>query len=120
MTKIDFTNIRDHIIEAPETWTILGDKADFEALPDEFKDQLFFLDKEAGDFLYRYFEASLFHTGPVWEPFQKKNFKYTDQISVYEDPAPIKKWLYNRGIPFSNWVFMIPNFGNHPMMMTWK
>jgi len=120
MSKIDFTTIREHIIDPPNTWTYFGDKEDFAALSDEFKDQLFFLDKEARDFLYRYFEASSFHTGPMWEPFAKQNFKYTEQISVDSDLISIKKWLYNRGIPFSTWVFMLPGFSGHPMMMTWK
>lgn len=120
MSTIDFTTIRDHITGTPGTWTYFGSKEDLDALSDEFKDQLFFLDREAGDFLYRYFEASSFHTGPMWKPFEKHNFRYTDQVSVGEDPAPIKKWLYNRGIPFSTWVYVIPGFSSHPMMMTWK
>lgn len=117
---IDLTNIQEHEIDRPNVWTCLGSPSDFDSLSDEFKDQIKFLDKEASNFLYKYFEASRFHTGPVWEPFEKKNFKYVEKITVGLDESIIKKWLFKRGFPFSKWVFVLPNYGNEPLMMTWK
>lgn len=111
---IDFQNIKEHKIERPDGWTCLGGPTDFDSLPNEFKDQI------AGDFLYKYFKASKFHTGPMWEPFKKKNFKYVEKIAADEDAQTIKKWLYNRGIPFAKWVYVLPNYSNVPLMMTWK
>lgn len=117
---IDFSNIKEKKIERPNIWTCLGSPDEFDSLSNEFKDQIKFLDKEASDFLYKYFEASRFHTGPRWEPFEKKNFKYVDKISLDDDGQKIKKWLYNRGIEFAKWVYVLPNYGNAPLMMTWK
>ncbi len=117
---IDFQNIVEHEVERPDVWTCLGTPSDFDSLSDEFKDQIKFLDKEAGDFLYNYFQASNFHTGPLWQPFEKKNFKFVEQISLGEDPQVLKKWLYKRGIPFAKWVYVLPNYGLGPLMMTWK
>jgi hypothetical protein len=70
--------------------------------------------------LYKYFEASKFHSGPIWEPFKKENFKFVEKITLNKDTALLKKWLYKRGIPFSKWVFVLPNYGNGTLMMTWK
>lgn len=117
---IDFKNIKDYAIERPDGWTLLGSPEEFDALTDQHKDQLIFLNKEASDFLYTYFKASKFHTGPIWEPFQKKNFKYVDRLKLEEMDDSIKKWLYNRGIPFSKWVYVLPNYGKEPITMTWK
>lgn len=117
---IDFTNIKDYAIERPNVWTCLGSPEEFDALTDQFKDQILFLNEKASNFLYKYFEASEFHTGPVWEPFQKNNFKYQEKISVGADYKEIKKWLYNKGIPFSKWVYVLPNYGQRPLTMTWK
>lgn len=117
---IDFTNIKEHRIKRPNTWTCLGSADDFDMLSNEHKDQILFLDKDASDFLYTYFEASKFHTGPMWEPFKKNNFKYVEKIRLDEEESIIKKWLYNREIPFSKWVYVLPNYGRGPLTMTWK
>lgn len=117
---IDFTNIIEHEIERPDVWTSLGSSEVFDSLSDEFKDQIKFLDKEASDFLYRYFKVSKFHTGPMWEPFAKKNFKYVESLPLAAEDDMLGKWLYNKGIPFSKWVFVLPNYGGQPLMMTWK
>jgi len=117
---IDFTNIKTHAIDRPEGWSSLGAAEDFDTLSDEFKDQIIFLDKSAGEFLYKFFSASGFHTGPFWEPFDKKNFKHIEKVNVTHNKAALKKWLYQRGLPFSKWVYVLPNFGGHPLAMTWK
>jgi len=54
----------------------------------------------------------------MWEPFEKKNFKYIEKISIGEEEQKIKKWLFNRGIAFPKWVYVLPNYGNGPLMMT--
>ena len=117
---VDFDNIHSYEIKPPDSWTYFGSPDDFDALSKEHKDQIKFLSKEASDFLYQFFSASKLHTGPVWDPFQKGNFKHVDQISLDQEESIIKKWLYNRGIPFSKWVYVLPGFQDTPAMMTWK
>lgn len=117
---IDFSNIKEHTIKRPNDWTCLGSPEEFDDLSPEFKDQILFLNEDASNFLYKYFKASKLHTGPIWKPFEKKNFKFIEQISLDEEEAKIKKWLYKRGIPFSKWVYVLPNYGNGTLTMTWK
>ena len=117
---VNFKNIKEHEVETLDSWTFLGSLEDYNGLSIEFKDQIKFLNKEASDFLYKFFDVSQFHTGPMWEPFQKGNFKYVDQVSLNEDENVLRKWLYNRGIPFSKWVYVLPNYGKGTAMMTWK
>jgi len=118
---IDFSNIKEYTIEPPDGWNLLGAKEEFDALSDEFKDQILFLNEESSNFLYDYLKVSKLHTGPLWSPFEKKNFKFIEQISLEEDEAIIKKWLYNRGIPFSKWVYVLPNYDKGGCLtMTWK
>lgn len=118
---VTFSNIKDHCIDPPNNWTLLGAPEEFINFSNEFKDQILFLDQEACDFLYKHFNASNFHTGPMWDPFNGGNFERVTQIKVgVESEADIKKWLYQCGIPFAKWVYVLPNFSDHPIMMTWK
>ncbi|MEQ9165704.1 MAG: hypothetical protein RLO12_05575 [Fulvivirga sp.] len=117
---VNFENIREHIIERPDATTCLGTSEDYDSLSIEHKDQIRFLDEEASKFLYKYFEVSRFHTGPLWNPFEKKNFKYTEKINVNVESQTLKKWLFDRSIAFSKWVYVLPNYTDYPITMTWK
>jgi len=117
---INFNNIKDHRIERPSKATSLGAVEGYDNLADEFKDQIIFLNKEASKFIYEYLESAKFVTGDLWEPFRKENFKFTEEIDEPEDEKDLKKWLFSRGILFSKWVFLLPNYGDCPMILTWK
>lgn len=117
---VDIQNIKNHSIERPNRLTSLGLVEDYDNLTEAFKDQIIFLNEEASKFLYKYLESAKFITGNLWEPFKKKNFKYTEEIDEPDDEKVLKKWLYNREIPFSKWVFLLPNYNENPITLTWK
>lgn len=80
-----------------------------------------FLDPVATQFIYKFSTAAHLLTGNEWQPFAKKNFAKTAQLNTNSASAEIvKKLLYNRGIPFDQWVFILPNYNNYPVLATWK
>ena len=36
------------------------------------------------------------------------------------ESGKLKKWLFQRGLPFAPWLYVLPNYGEPPMAMTWK
>jgi len=117
---IDFNNIKNFRVERPKHVTSLGLMEGYNNLPKEFQDQIIFLNKNVSKFLYKYLESAKFITGDLWESFKMENFKYTEDIDEPDDEKILKKWLYKRGIPFSKWVFLLPNYDENPITLTWK
>ena len=117
---IDINNIKEYAIERPEGLTCLGTAEDFDNISDEFKDQIIFINEAAADYLYGDLKSANFITGSLWEPFKESNFKSVEKLMEVDDEKKLKKWLYERGIPFSKWVFLLPNYGHGPMTLTWK
>lgn len=117
---IELNNIRNFAIEKPAKWNAFGTSEDYMKLPNEHREQIFFLSKKANAYLNEYLEASKLVTGPIWNPFEQRNFQLTEEFADLSDDAGLKKWLYNRGIPFKNWVLMLPNYHDHSVLLTWK
>jgi len=63
-------------------------------------------------------------TGEFWDPFAKGNFKtvetYDRFYGIQASKQELKKWLFNRGIAFPTWVFVLMAANEPPMLMTWK
>ncbi|RYZ34398.1 MAG: hypothetical protein EOP49_34565 [Sphingobacteriales bacterium] len=121
---IDLVHIREHSIPIPETYTIFGSPNDVKSYSPEHRDQIVFLDKAASTFIYEYAAAARLVTGEPWQPFSGATFKFIEEYSQFgDDPESaenIKKWLFNRGIAFRNWVFILPTFNDYPVCATWK
>ncbi len=121
---IDLNNIKNFTTPQPEGWTVFGSAKDFNALPETHKAQILFLDKTAEKFLYELVEHARLLSDGGWAPFSKGNFKTVEQyghaVDLQENSPLLKKWLYNRGIPFSNWVFVLCDSNEQPLLMTWK
>lgn len=121
---ININNIRNFTEDRPEGWTVFGSAADFDNLPETHREQILFLNKDAGKFIFDFSEAAHMLTGGPWDPFAKGNFKSVVKFSEFsrtpETNQQLKKWLYSRGIPFSSWVFVLFNGSGEPMLMTWK
>ena len=117
---ITLENITEYSLSKPSGWSVFGSVEDFDQLPSEHRDQILFLNRQANNYLYEYLEASKLLTGPIWDPFQQGNFKTVDEFTDLEDEKKLKKWLYQRGIPFSRWVFLLPNYSEDPIYLTWK
>jgi len=123
-TLIDFSNIKNFTTPRPNQPTVFGTAAAFDALPDTHKAQIFFLDATASQFLYAFIEHACLLSDGGWAPFSYANYKTIDQFEhatdVQENIPLLKKWMYNRGIPFSNEVFVLSDSNEQPLLMTWK
>ena len=122
---VDLDNIRNFTVPRPDTSTWFLTAREFDALPETHKDQILFLDKVASDYIYSFTGPSFnLVSGDLWDPFAKGNFKHVEEFTDFtnhpESWQHLKKWLYQRGIPFSTWVFVLPNGIGGPILTTWK
>jgi hypothetical protein len=120
---IDLENIISYTIPRPNGWTVFGNAEEFDALPVATKDQIFFLTREATGNLIDLAHTARLVTDGGWDPFSKSNFKtvetFRDFWSNDESRQLLKKWLYHRGIAFSNKVFLLQN-SELGILTTWK
>jgi hypothetical protein len=103
--------LQDH----PAKWMFETDK---EGLPSaEHLDQIFPLTKDASQFLSSFqskIRINSFH------PTSKKYFRDVEEFSFGGDSEQrVKKWLYQRGIPFKDKVF-VSLYSDTGLVMTWK
>jgi len=124
---VDFTNIREYSLD-PETdddvYVFFSLDSRYTSLPEVDKDQLFFLNKEANNFLHHFFGLSFSDCDSLeWTvgfPYVGNSFK-KDEFKHRHKGLPLKKWLYKRGVPFSKWVYVMQGYSTKfPMLMTWK
>ncbi|MCA5005238.1 hypothetical protein [Sphingobacterium bovistauri] len=101
-------------------WTLLGDENDLEKIPAHHREQLLFLNEKVSDFIYQYVEDLQILNKDLWQPFDHFQFQHQEKYKLSSNKKAYKKWLYQRGIPFADWILVIPNFNVHPMLMTWK
>ena len=103
--KIGFDNIYDHVISIDKfrlKWRFTDLKYDL--LPDIHLNQLKPLDIKAANFLWDYISVSNLHNDT---PFTKGFFRTIDKARITDDnKQEIKKWLYQRAIPFDKDVFL--------------
>lgn len=76
--------------------------------PDELSDRHFNLlkplDKEASNFLWHFINGTNLHEQI---PFEHNFFRVIDKVNVLnENNSEIKKWLYQRGLPFKKSVYL--------------
>ncbi len=118
---ISFENIKDYSSDFPKTWSFLWSPEEASRIPEEHKDQIFFLNKEAKQFLNNYIQSSKMVTGAVCDPFNKRYFKKVDEFHIVENCSnEIKKWLYNKSIPFDKFVFIDSERSGQAVALTWK
>lgn len=121
---IDLNNIRNFTIDRPDLWNFIGSVKEFDNLPETHKEQILFLEKAAGKYIFEFASIANLTTGGFWDPFIKGNFKTVEEFDkLYENEEgkqALKKWLFNRGIPFQAWVFVLMEAYETPMLMTWK
>ncbi|HSC52528.1 MAG TPA: hypothetical protein VLC98_02850 [Phnomibacter sp.] len=122
---IDLENIRDFAIPDFQGFSAFGNAQHFNALPETHKEQVHFLNSEATKYLWSFtgVSAHLFTSGN-WDPFAKGNFKTIEKFShLCNDEADnqlLKKWLFNRGIPFKQWIFILSEDHDNAVLTTWK
>jgi len=118
---VNFENIKSYSTEFPDKWSFLWSAEEADKIPNEHKDQIFFLNKEASDFVNNYIDSSKMITGPVWNPFNPNYFKSIVEFEVSEDcESEIKKWLYSKPIPFDKFVYIDLDRSEQSVALTWK
>lgn len=118
---INFLNIKTYSTDFPETWSFLRSPEEASKIPQEHEDQIFFLNKEASEFVKNYINSSKMITGPLWKPFNERYFKKIEEFEVTETcENEIKKWLYSKTIHFDKFVFIDSKGIEQSVTMTWK
>ncbi|MEM1324468.1 MAG: hypothetical protein AAGI23_00860 [Bacteroidota bacterium] len=109
-----------------EKWSFLGSPEDAKNIPSEHKDQIHFLTEEGRQFLENWIVSSKMQEDvDLWRDntmvFNPNYFKKVEKFQLYQGSEKhVKKWLYQRGIPFSKYVFIDPWVGDQGVMLTWK
>ena len=118
---INFDNIKTYSTDFPKAWSFLWSPEEASKIHQEHKDQIFFLNNEASEFIRNYFNSSKMVTGPSWKPFNERYFKTIQEFVVTESSEKeIKKWLYNKPIPFDKFVFIYGDRSGQEIVLTWK
>ncbi len=107
-------------MDFPMMWTFLGSPEEAANIPDSHKDQIHFLNDEGTRILNSYLKSTAMDIHQPYSPLQ-------DYFRSIEEPGParasnqkLKKWLYQRGIPFSRYVFVSQDRSGHALLLTWK
>ncbi len=102
----------------------IGSGQEFDNLPATHQEQILFLNPDAEKYIFEFVSSARLITGGFWAPFEKGNFKtietYDRLYGTQDSKQGLKKWLFNRGIPFDTWVFVLPAANETAMLMTWK
>ena len=99
--NINFNNINQHIIPLDQFQLLDGFIDNFLK---EHLEQLQPLNNDASKFLWNYLNHNNVHTDA---PFKKDLFQIIDKAKVLNgNEKEIKKWLYQRGIPFNKLVYL--------------
>ena len=116
--NVDFKNILSHTTRLADfelAWRFTDEK--YNILPDSHLELLRPLDKSGAKFLSDYISAVNLH-GDI--PFKKGFFRTIDKAKILDDnQREIKKWLYQRGIPFDKLIFLSWSQEN-AMIVPWK
>lgn len=106
--------------EFPDVWSFLWSPEEAEKISAEHKDQIHFLNDYGTRLINQFLDSSKMTKGLPFEPF-KDYFKTIDEFRVTENcENEIKKWLHNKGIPFSKHVFINSDRSGQSVMLTWK
>ena len=103
--QIGFDNLTKHVIPMESfsmNWRFT--EKNYNQLPKLHLDQLMPLDVKASQFLWDYIVQTNLHKNI---PFKEDFFKTVDKAKISEgNNNVIKKWLYQRGIPFNKPVYL--------------
>jgi len=116
---VSFENIQNYSIEFPDEWTFLWSAEEARQISNAHKDQIYFLNDEATNFVNRYLETSKI-IGRLEDPISQNYFNNIEKYQITENTADLKKWLFNTNLPFDKFVFTDCTSGGYSIMLTWK
>ncbi|MBX2863790.1 MAG: hypothetical protein KTR27_09560 [Leptolyngbyaceae cyanobacterium MAG.088] len=120
---IDISNLTGSHQPPVDQWTVLGGPEEFAAMPLTHQDQIIFLDGPSTQTVYEAFNRrDLLCGDDGWgnRPFRGGCYK---TVAQHRGDADLKKWLYQRGLPFADNAFLLPAFAakDAPAILTsWK
>lgn len=117
---LHFDNITTHTSDFPPRRSFLGTAEEAAAIPATHQDQIFFLNEEASQFVRAYLDASHMVTWRAWEPFNPRYFSAVQSISLEDEALDVKKWLYEKPIPFAKRVYLCGGSHDPAAALTWK
>jgi hypothetical protein len=116
--KIGFDNIKDFVMPVEQfsmNWRFT--EKNYDKIPDLHLDQLKPLNKIASEFIWDFIQNNKLHDDT---PFKKGFFRNLDKAEVTdENHKDVKKWLYERGLPFGKEVFLSWQ-PSEAMIVPWK
>ena len=108
-----------------ESWAYFPPK-EYEALPLEHKDQLFYLDKDSTQQVYNVadnYDIICGDDGWGNKPFSRGCYEEVVKTENWKNEDELKKWLYKCGVPFKSEVLLLPVFSSDDtpvLLTTWK
>lgn len=104
----------------PKVWSFLWSPEEARDISAEHKDQIHFLNEEGTIFLNNLLDATKMTKHLPYYPF-REYFGKIDTFTITENcEEKIKKWFYDKGIPFSKYVFVAQDRCGQGVMLTWK
>lgn len=108
-----------------DRWIYFG-PPQYDALPLDHQDQILFLDESSTELVYEIANS----VNPLcgddgWgnKPFSGNCYESIDEFLYRGNDSELKKWLYNRGVPFKQDVLLLPIFkaaSTPAILATWK
>ncbi|MEM9003358.1 MAG: hypothetical protein AAGE59_07515 [Cyanobacteria bacterium P01_F01_bin.86] len=109
----------------PEQWALFIPPGTFTKMPLAHRDQILFLDVASTQTVYDAANRRNILCGNDGfgnTPFSAGCFRHVEAYSIQAE-AELKKWLYQRGIPFASAAFVLPVFAadsSPAVLTTWK
>lgn len=124
---IDLSEVTEVSCDTDNIWTLFGPPGTLSKMPVTHRDQIHVLDQAFTLKAYDAFnQTDLLSGDDGWgnQPFAGNPFKRVETFHMLKDSdKDLKKWLYQRGIPFSNEVLLLPVFKSEDepaILTTWK
>lgn len=118
---ISFANIKEYATDFPEVWSFLWSPEEAAEVSEEHRDQIYFLNSDAKEFLDSYIGSSKMLRGTAWKPFNENYFQKVEEFEVTDNcENSLKKWLYSKPIPFDKFVYIDNDRSGQAVTMTWK
>ncbi len=99
---------------------------EYEALPEEHKDQILYLDKDSAKYVYETagnYDVTCGDDDWGNKPFSGGCYRKVTKLNRWKDEGTLKKWLYERGVAFQSEALVLPVFSTAEgtvLQITWK
>lgn len=121
------SELKEISFDTDDFWTLFGPPGTLSAMPLTHQDQIHLLDLDSTQKVYDCFNRTDILSGDDgWgnTPFANHCFERLETFHMLKDKdKDLKKWLYQRGIPFASEALLLPVYKNEDesaVLTTWK